>query len=137
MSTAYYSTGIPNITVYMAAPKAQIRKMKAARYLRPVIAAKPVQRFLAGQIEKRVKGPDERARKTGVSQLWGRVRKGTDSREATLVTPDGYELTVLTALESVQRVAAGAVTPGATTPSMAFGPDYITEFPGCDLQRTA
>lgn len=134
VSTAYYSTGIPNITVYMAAPKAQIRQMKAARYLRPVIAAKPVQRFLAHQIEKRVKGPDERARKTGVSQLWGRVRKGTDSREATLVTPEGYELTVLTALESVQRAAAGAVAPGAKTPSMAFGAGYITEFPGCDLQ---
>lgn len=134
VSTAYYSTGIPNITVYMAAPKSQIRQMKAARYLKPVLAAKPVQRFLAKQIDKRVTGPDERARTTGESQLWGRVRKGNESREATLVTPEGYELTVLTALESVKRVAAGEVAAGAKTPSMAFGADYITSFPGVSLQ---
>lgn len=132
--TAYYSTGIPNITVYMAAPRGRIRQMQAARYLRPVLAAKPVQRFLTKQIDKRVKGPDAHQRTTGQSQLWGRVRKGDIVREGTLVTPEGYELTAMTALDSVRRVAAGEVKAGAHTPSLAFGADYIQHFDGCDLR---
>jgi len=137
VSTAYYSTGIPNISVYMAAPRGQIRQMKVARVMGPVLSAGPVQRFLAKQIDKRVKGPNEQARTSGQSQLWGRVRKGSESREATLVTPEGYQLTVATALDSTKRVAAGEVPAGAKTPSMAFGADYIQSFDGCDLQLRA
>jgi hypothetical protein len=40
----------------------------------------------------------------------------------------------MTALESVVRVLAGAVEPGARTPSMAFGASYIESFEDCDLQ---
>lgn len=134
VSTAYYSTGIPDICVYMASPPNMIRGMKLARPFRKVLGAAPVQRVLKKAIEARVQGPDESARERGYSQLWGRVTKGSESIEGTLVTPEGYRLTVMTALESVIRVADGQVDAGARTPSMAFGSGYIEEFEGCDLQ---
>jgi short subunit dehydrogenase-like uncharacterized protein len=44
--------------------------------------------------------------------------------------PEGYELTVLAALESAARVLRGDVSAGATTPSKAFGADFVTTLPG-------
>jgi short subunit dehydrogenase-like uncharacterized protein len=134
VSTAYYSTGIPDICVYMASPPNMIRGMKLARPFRKLLGTAPVQRVLARAIDAKVAGPDEDARARGYSQLWGRVTRGEQSVEGTLVTPEGYRLTVMTALESVIRVADGQVEAGARTPSMAFGSGYIEEFEGCDLQ---
>lgn len=134
VSTAYYSTGIPDISVYMASPPNMIRGMKLARPFRKVLGAAPVQRLLKKAIDARVTGPDESTRTDGHSQLWGRVTRDDQSVEGTLVTPEGYQLTVMTALESVIRVAGGQVDAGAKTPAMAFGSRYIEEFEGCDLQ---
>jgi short subunit dehydrogenase-like uncharacterized protein len=134
VSTAFYSTGIPDICVYMASPPNMIRGMKLARPFRKILGAAPVQKLMKKAIDARVEGPDEDARASGYSQLWGRVTKGDESIEGTLVTPEGYRLTVMTALESVVRVARGEVEPGARTPSMAFGAGYIEAFEDCDLQ---
>jgi short subunit dehydrogenase-like uncharacterized protein len=135
VSTAYYSTGIPNIVVYMVLPRPVIQAQKLLRPFVGMLGHPRVQSFLLQQVEQRISGPDAEARARGRAQLWGRVRDEQDRTvEGTLVTPEGYQLTTLTALESVKRVAAGAVKPGAKTPSMAFGPRFIGEFEGCSLQ---
>ncbi len=133
VSTAYYSTGIPNIRVYMAQPRSMRVGLRLARPFRGLIGRPRVQRFLAKRIERSVKGPDEAERHASNSQLWGRVRKGSKEVEATLRTPEGYQLTVATGLESTLRVVRGEVEPGAKTPSMAFGARYISEFDDCVL----
>ncbi len=135
VSSAYYSTAVPNIAVYMAMPSHVITGMKIARPLAPLLALKPVQKLLRNRIEAGAPGPDENQRQRAKSQLWGQV-SARDGRSVTgtLVTPEGYQLTIATALESAKRVARGDVKPGAYTPSMAFGPRYITEFDGCELQ---
>jgi short subunit dehydrogenase-like uncharacterized protein len=94
-----------------------------------------VQSLLKKLVEKTVKGPDESVRRSARMQLWGRVTDPSDrSQEGTLATPEGYELTVSTAVESVRRVLAGGIASGALTPSMAFGWEFITEIEGCDLR---
>lgn len=133
VSTAYHSTGIPNIIVYLAAPPRTITMMKLSRPLAPLLGLAPVQRFLENRIEARVKGPDAETRATAESQLWGRVYGGGRQVEGTLVTPEGYALTAVTAVESARRVAEGQVEAGAHTPSTAFGAGFVTEFEGCDL----
>ena len=45
-------------------------------------------------------------------------------------TPNGYELTVQSALAAVTRVLGGSVAAGFQTPAMAFGPDFILGFAG-------
>jgi short subunit dehydrogenase-like uncharacterized protein len=55
------------------------------------------------------------------------------SISATLETLSGYQLTVLTAVEAVERVQAG-VARGFLTPARAFGSDFILEFPDTDLR---
>jgi short subunit dehydrogenase-like uncharacterized protein len=47
-----------------------------------------------------------------------------------LVGPEGYTLTVATALLIVQRVLNGQVAAGFHTPGGLYGPDLICEVPG-------
>ena len=54
--------------------------------------------------------------------------------EATLQTPDGYHLTALSALASLEKVLAGEAPPGFSTPSKAFGAEFILTIPGTDLR---
>ena len=131
VSTAFYSTGIPNIEVYSAFPASVQRGMMAARYLGWLLGSAPVQQFLKTQVEKRITGPstDERAR--GLSLVWGQVEdEAGNQMTSRMKTPDGYALTVLTSLESVRRLLAGNVPTGFQTPSRAFGADFIMEFDG-------
>lgn len=134
VSTAYYSTGIPNITVYAAVPPQMILGMKASRFVAPLLGLPFVQDFLKHQVERRVKGPGEERRKAGRNELWGQVKSPTGQRvEGTLEVPEGYEFTAVSSVASVKGVLSGGVEPGAKTPSLAFGADFVTRLPGCKL----
>jgi short subunit dehydrogenase-like uncharacterized protein len=130
LATAWRSTRIPDITVYMAATPAQIRVVRLTRLAAPALAFEPVQRFLKARIERHVRGPDAARRARSSAELWGRVTEGARSFEMTMSVPDGYTLTAHAALECARRVLAGAVAPGAWTPSAAFGPDFASSLPG-------
>jgi short subunit dehydrogenase-like uncharacterized protein len=54
--------------------------------------------------------------------------------DGTLVTPEGYTLTASAAVSCVERVLAGESSPGTLTPSMAFGSEFVTTLPDCDIQ---
>jgi short subunit dehydrogenase-like uncharacterized protein len=135
IATAYRSTGIPNIRVYLAATPRMLRSMRRARLTAPFLRLGLVRRFFQRRIERTVEGPDVAMRRTLRMQLWGRaVNARGESVEATLETPEGYQLTVLAALECLRRVLAGQAPVGALTPSLAFGSRLIAEIPGCDLR---
>ncbi|MEW6777333.1 MAG: saccharopine dehydrogenase NADP-binding domain-containing protein [Bdellovibrionota bacterium] len=134
VSTAYYSTGVPNITVYFAMPRSVSIGMKLSRPFLPLFGLKPVQNFLKDQVEKRVKGPSETERKRGKVYLWARAADGKGkSVEGTLEVPEGYTFTVDAALACAERVLAGEVPGGAWTPSKAFGADFVTRLPGTKM----
>ena len=131
VSTAFHSTGIPNIRVYTGAPPKQIRRLRRLGPLLPLAGWPPVKRFLARQVERKVHGPDAAARESGRTHLWGEVRDAAGaSVAATLDVPEAYAFTAVSAVESAERAAAGRVAPGAWTPSRAFGMGYVEELPG-------
>jgi short subunit dehydrogenase-like uncharacterized protein len=131
VSTAWWSTGIPDIRVYTGTPPRTIRRMRRLAPFLPVLGWKPVKRFLQRQVEKRVTGPSEEVRRTARVELWGEARNTAGrSVTSTLVTPEAYQLTALSAVESAERAARGEVVPGAWTPSKGFGKDYVLGFPG-------
>ncbi len=137
LATAYRSTGIPNIEVYMAVPP---QAAKSARRMRPfakLLGLAPVQSFLKARVEKHVKGPtgEERARER--SQLWGRVTRDGRSVDGTLETMEGYALTAETSVAIARRVLAGEVGPGVHTPANAFGARFIERFGGSVLKVPA
>lgn len=130
VSTAYHSTGIPDIEFYMALPSSAIHGLRLTRYLGPLLGTAPVKRAIESAVERTVDGPDETERKEGVTRLWGEVtdNEGEETRVARLKTPNGYALTAKTALESALRTIDGEPAVGYQTPSSAFGPEYILEF---------
>ena len=133
--TAFVSTGIPNIEVYMAVPPSSARNLRRIRWLGPLLGSAPVQALLKRQVEKRVRGPSRDRRAASETVVWGEVRdeQGRE-RKAQLRTPNGYELTVTAALGIVERLLAGArVDGGYYTPSQLMGADYVFTLPGVML----
>jgi short subunit dehydrogenase-like uncharacterized protein len=132
--TAYVSTGIPDIEVYMAVPPAVIGRVRRLRLVRPLLGLGPVQRFMKARVEKSVRGPSESKRGKTDTLVWGEARTA-DGRELKrqLRTPNGYDLTVTAALGITQRLLDGGAEPGFKTPSMLMGADYVLGLPGVTL----
>lgn len=136
VSTAYYSTGIENIETYATVPSVAIRAMRRGRALAPVLGFGPLQQLLNGATDRLVSGPTLEERAQSTTRIWGEATTDDGERAvARLTTPDTYDLTAATAVESARRVLAGDVEPGFQTPATAFGADYITEFDGVTLER--
>ncbi len=134
VATAWYSTGIPNIEVSMEMPAAQIRWIRRFRVFLSAVKL-PLLRELAKPILQRFFTRRDTTPAGGTSSFWARV-SNTDgeSVEATLTGPEAYRLTVLTALAAVEKTLASSPTAGFSTPSKAFGPEFILEIPGTELQ---
>jgi saccharopine dehydrogenase (NAD+, L-lysine-forming) len=132
VSTAWWSTRIPDITVYLAMAPALGTALRVAQPLFGLLESATVRRAVNKLVETFVAGPDDETRRTGKTQLWGRVRAADGrTRSATLETPEVYLLTARTAVEASVRTARGRLPAGAMTPSKAFGPGFITEFADC------
>jgi short subunit dehydrogenase-like uncharacterized protein len=128
ISTAFYSTGIKNITVFMAMPRKQINMLRLSEYLKPLlrtVAAKSVFNHFA---ERGKPGPDKNERHNGKSMVWGEVSNDYgETKSAVLQTMEGYRLTSESAVLISRKVLKGDFKPGFQTPSLAYGPDLILE----------
>ena len=135
VATAFHTTGIGNIEVYLALPLAARVGLRLARGLGPVLASPAVKRWLAARARKGPAGPsaDQRARRS--TRLWAEAGDdGGNVVRARLRTPEAYELTSWTALDLAGRAARGQLPIGFQTPARACGADYILQFPG--VERT-
>jgi short subunit dehydrogenase-like uncharacterized protein len=130
VSTAYYSTGIGNITTYTAVPAAMIRANQALR-LHRLLGLGPVQRLAQGLAARRLPGPSEERRSRTRAEVWGRASTSERAVHAMLTTPNAYDLTADSVVRAITRL--GSVPPGTHTPSTAFGPRYVTELDGITL----
>jgi short subunit dehydrogenase-like uncharacterized protein len=134
--TAYLSTGIPDIEVYMAMPPAVIARAQRWRALAPLLGFGPVQALLKSRVRSTIAGPDDTCRAATGSHVWGEARNA-EGRTATLEidTPNGYDLTVTAALGIAAHVLAAKPAGGYYTPTQLMGPDYVFTLPG--VRRSA
>jgi len=128
IATAWYSTGIPNIAVYMGADEKTIRNARMSQYLNWLFRQRWLKNYLLKKIDQRPDGPRDENRNAGRSYLWGRV---TNDRgefvESTLETLNGYSLTARTSVMIAQRILKGEIKSGFVTPAMALGSNFILE----------
>lgn len=135
VSTAYYSTGIPNVETYAAVPEYVPPVMRKSRPVAPVLGTQPVQQALQTLADLVVSGPTAEERAQSVSRIWGEVEDDEGNRfAARMRTPDTYDVTARTATETARRVLEGEVNAGFQTPSSAFGPDFALEFDGVERE---
>ena len=131
VSTAFYSTSIPNIEVYAAFPASTRMLAIASRYVGWLLGLPTVQNFQKQLIQNQPPGPNEIERAEGKSYLRGEVEDSSGKRLSSILQcPEGYTLTTLTAVKIVQKVLEGNYTCGFQTPSKVYGADFILEFPG-------
>ena len=134
VATAFHSTGIPDITVYMRASRQIEQLVRMGAPVRWLIGQPPVQMLLRQLIDWLPEGPSEADRAKGRAVLVGEVRNASGKRAvARVTTPEGYTLTARSAVEIVRRVLDGGAKPGFQTPSLAFGAGLIGAIPGCSL----
>lgn len=137
VATAWYSTGIPDITVFFEDAGAVRRIARTGAIMRYILSTRPGQAFLKAQIQKAPPGPTEQERRAGSGLMLALARNKSGGQiRSELITPDGYDLTAMTALESVSHVVNGDFHPGFRTPSQQFGSDFILEFEGCTRSDT-
>ena len=132
VSTAFHSTGIPNIRVYTGASPKSIARMRRIRTFLPLLGMKPVKRLLQAVVNRRT-GPGTEQRAKGRTYLWGRVANASNEVTMTMTTPEGYAFTVLSALAAVERLLASPKRPGSFTPSKFFGAEFVTAIEGVQL----
>jgi len=127
--TAYISTGIPDVEVYLAVPpkvSVRVRRMNRWRWL---LATGPIKRLIMRRIERQTPGPDENRRAGTGSRIWGEVTNAAgESVTGELHTPNGYDLTVDGAVSIAARVLESEETKsGYFTPSLYLGAEYVLE----------
>lgn len=131
VSTAYHSTGIPNVTVYMSFPKAMIHMMSLTRFVDPLLYTRAAKNFIKWLIGIFLTpGPSREKNKTGFSLMIAEVSDGAKTIHAKLRTPEAYYLTALTSVEIMKRILSDDFKPGFQTPSKAYGADFILQFSG-------
>ena len=131
VSTAYYTTGIPNIETYTGVAPSSYKYIKLQRYIGWLLRTSLVRNFVKSRIEKQPAGPSEKEREEGKSLVWGRVEnEAGDFREARMEGPEGYDMTMRTSLLIAKKVLEGQAPKGFQTPAGAYGENLIMEIEG-------
>lgn len=131
VSTAFYSTGIGNIEVYVPGTPGLIRGVRRLNYLRWLFRIGVLMRAMQWLVARRVQGPDAAVRARTPTSVWGEVRNAAgECREARIKVANGYDVTVHGALYVVEHLLGQAVAGGAYTPSMLLGAQLIERLPG-------
>ena len=136
VSTAYYTTGIPNISVYIPVSKRALRSMVWAHRLRPFLKLGPVQSFLKSRAGKQ-HGPSAESRSKATTQVWGEVRNASGkSISLRMKTLNGYDVTALCPVLIMKRLQEDRLEyAGSTTPAQLLGPDFVLELEGTEFEQ--
>ncbi|MGB5345371.1 MAG: saccharopine dehydrogenase NADP-binding domain-containing protein [Woeseia sp.] len=132
ISTAYWTTRIPNISVYIP-DRRSLLSMKLFGVQRWLLSLPFVKRKLLRKIEQGARGPEVRdGRSEGGMFVWGEVRNAAGGKlEARVQTSNGYDVTVEGMLRAATRLKDYRGRGGYFTPSQLFGKRVIEEFDHC------
>ncbi len=131
ISTAYSTTGIPNIETYAGASKSVYYVMKLQFFFNPILRTKFVKNSLQKYADDKITGPNEQHFQNGKSLIYGKVtnEKG-EFVEARIETLEGYRLTAEASVLITQKVLELRGGSGYQTPAELFGHELILEIEG-------
>lgn len=135
VSTAFYSTGTPNIRVFVPANKTLINFMRGINLSAKILPWTFIVKFLQTLVDVSMHGPKANARSQHKTELWGEISdiKGQKA-EAILRCGDGYDVTVWTALACLEKALSPFDLMGPQTPSQFLGAEGILAIPGVKLE---
>lgn len=125
---AYHSTGIPNISAYLAVPSGLQQFAEISQQVEGLARSVRLRSFLQNLSDLMPEGPSVDQRAFSNSSIWGQVEDPAGNlASARLKTPNAYTLTAQTSVLAMQAVLAGNPPPGFQTPASAFGADFIMQ----------
>ncbi|HZF25553.1 MAG TPA: saccharopine dehydrogenase NADP-binding domain-containing protein [Steroidobacteraceae bacterium] len=131
VSTAFYTTGIANIEVYIPSSPRAVRRLRRLDRWRLVLGLGAVQSWLKRRVERSARGPDTEQRERTPVLLWG---EGRNAAGRTIVgrmrVANGYTTTVHSSLVLVERMLDATTPTGYRTPSQVVGADFVSRLPG-------
>jgi fructose-bisphosphate aldolase class II len=132
VSTAFYSTGVGNITVYFRRTRLLRSVDVAGKLLGPFLRSSLGQRALATIVRRFPEDPSQPQRSVQRSTIWAEaISASGNSFRAILATPDAYDFAANSALEIASRIDRLQAPLGLATPFQAFGADFVLSLPGC------
>jgi len=131
VSTAYHSTGIPNIETYLVAGPAYAQQLRKAWRWRKVLSTSLGQWALKRAVARGPQGPTETERANNPTLIWGEaVNAAGVKKVAHLRTANGYAVTVHAALGVLHYVLTHPERSGFATPTQLVGSEFIETLPG-------
>lgn len=136
ISTAFTSTGIPDIETYTNIPKKVYYFMKLQPLFNWLLRTGFMRRYIKKKIDQRPAGPTDAQREKAIGYVWAQA---TDAAGKTAIAaiscPEGYTLTLHSSLLIAQKVLNGQFMAGYQTPSLVYGENLVLEIPGVQLQQ--
>ncbi len=135
VSTAYYTTGIPNIEVYAAVPSGVALAVRFGGLFGRLMAV-PFVRDTVVRRAGSVQGPDAETRARQPSLVWGEVENEAGVRRTCRMrTANAYDVTVSSSLAVVGSLLDHAPVGGFYTPSRLMDRDFASRLPGSSEMR--
>jgi short subunit dehydrogenase-like uncharacterized protein len=135
ISTAYFTTGIPNIETYTVISYKIFQLLKFQRTFNWLLKTSLVRTYATKKINEKPAGPSAEKRAAHNSLIWGEVENAAGKiAQAFMEVPDGYTLTANSSLLIAQKILADNFKPGFQTPAAVYGEDLVLELP--DTKRT-
>ncbi|MGM9454475.1 saccharopine dehydrogenase family protein [Legionella bozemanae] len=130
LASAWWSTQIPHIEIYMALPKKIIQLRSLINPFKRVLGWPPIKKYIMHKINQLPAGPTEKQRQNSIVKIYGEVSNEAGKKMAALMTtPNGYTLTALSTLMIIQHVLSGNAPIGFQTPSSAYTEDLVMKIP--------
>jgi short subunit dehydrogenase-like uncharacterized protein len=131
VSTAWHSTAIPDIEVYLPASPKLVARLKRMNWFRRLLGLGPVQGWMKRKVGKTVRGPAPEQRARTPTFVWGEAADDA-GRVVTgrIKVANGYDVTVQASLGLVELVLAMASVSGHRTPSQLAGREFVERLPG-------
>jgi short subunit dehydrogenase-like uncharacterized protein len=131
VSTAHFTTGIPDIETYTGIAPKMYRLLKLQPLFNWLLRTSFMRNYIKKKINSKPAGPSDAQREKAIGFVWGRVTNAAGKTvTAGLSGPEGYTLTLHSTLLIAQKILAGNFTPGYQTPAAVYGEDLILEVPG-------
>lgn len=131
VSTAYSTTGIPNIETYTAAAPKTFKMLKYQSLFNWILRTSFMRKRQIEKIKSKPAGPSDDQRAKARSLVWGEVSNGKGEKlRARLQGPEGYTLTAHASLTIAGKILEKHFKPGYQTPAGCYGADLVLEIPG-------
>jgi short subunit dehydrogenase-like uncharacterized protein len=131
LSTAYTTTGIPNIETYTNVSPKTYSLLKWQFLFNWLLRTSFVRNRVLKKIKQKPAGPSDEMRAKATSLVWGEVINAEGEKKSIrLQCPEGYTLTAISSLLITKKILGGNYKTGYQTPAGAYGADLIMEIPG-------